>query len=181
MTTRERQNLKVGLLFISPWIVGFLLFNVYPIVSSFFYSLCDYSVLSKAVWIGGQNYKDLAKDEVFWKALYNAFYFAAFSIPIGILVSLSLAILLNFKLPGKEIFRTIFFLPSLVPMVCLAVLWQWMLNGRYGVINYAFQPLVMIINAVFQTHLTLPNWLQEAAYAKFGLIFAGLWGDGKST
>ncbi|MSR65567.1 MAG: sugar ABC transporter permease [Verrucomicrobiae bacterium] len=181
MTNHERQNVKTGLLFISPWMIGFVMFSLYPIISSFYYSLCDYSVLSKPVFIGAQNYKDLATDELFWKALYNTFFFAAFSIPIGIVVSLSLAILLNFNLPGKGMFRTIFFLPSLVPMVCLAVLWQWLLNGRLGLINYGLKPFVDITNAIFHSYLTLPNWLQEAAYTKFGLIFAGLWGVGNAV
>jgi len=181
MTNRERQNLKTGLLFISPWILGFLLFSVYPIVSSVYYSLCDYSVLSKPVYIGAQNYKDLVTDDLFWKAVYNTFYFAAFSIPLGVIVSLSLAVLLNFSLPGKGIFRTIFFLPSLVPMVCLAVLWQWMLNGKFGIVNCALKPLIDTFNVVFLTHCQPPNWLQLAGYAKFGVIFTGLWGVGNAV
>ena len=89
-------------------------------------------MLSPAVFVGATNYHDLFTDAIFWKAVYNTVFFAAFAIPLGLLVSLILAILLNFDLPGKGIFRTIFFLPSLVPMVCLAVLWQWMLNGDLG-------------------------------------------------
>lgn len=181
MTAGERQNLRTGLLFIAPWILGFLFFSVYPLVSSVYYSLCDYSVLSKPVYIGAQNYKDLFTDELFWKALYNTFYFAAFAIPLGLLVSLSIAVLLNFNLPGKGIFRTIFFLPSLVPMVCLAVLWQWMLNGRFGLINYALDPLLDLVNVVCGTAFEPPNWLAMAAYAKLGVIFTGLWGVGNAV
>lgn len=181
MRREERRNLATGLLFISPWIVGFLLLSVYPLVSSLYYSLCDYSVLSPAVYVGAQNYTDLITDELFWKALYNTLYFAAISIPIGLLVSLSLALLLNFDLPGKGIFRTIYFLPSLVPMVCLAILWQWMLNGELGLINNALKPLTSLINALLGTQLRPPNWLQEAAYAKLGVIFTGLWGVGNAV
>ena len=132
MGTADRIQLRNGLIFIGPWIIGFLVLNVYPILASLYYSLCDYSVLSPPVFVGAANYTGLASDAVFWKAVYNTVFFAAFSIPLGLLVSLTLAILLNFDLPGKGIFRTVFFLPSLVPMVCLAVLWQWMLNGDLG-------------------------------------------------
>ena len=80
-TLSRRQVRRQRLFGPALWIIGFLLFSVYPIISSFYYSLCDYSVLSKPVFIGAQNYRDLATDELFWKALYNTFYFAAFSIP----------------------------------------------------------------------------------------------------
>jgi len=174
MTRVEKQNLRIGLLFISPWIIGFLALCVYPLLSSFYNSLCDYSVLSPAVFVGLTNYHDLFTDELFWKSLF----FAAFSIPLGLLVSLTLAILLNFDLAGKGFFRTVFFLPSLVPMVCLAVLWQWMLNGDLGLINNAVNPLLHAINGIFGSHLIAPNWLQDARYAKWGIIFTGLWGVG---
>jgi multiple sugar transport system permease protein len=181
MTRTDKRNLRMGLLFISPWIVGFLALCVYPLISSFYNSLCDYSVLSPAVFVGAANYHDLFTDAVFWKALYNTFFFAAFSIPLGLLVSLSLAILLNFDLPGKGIFRTIFFLPSLVPMVCLAVLWQWMLNGDLGLINNAIKPLLHLVNGLLGSHLTAPNWLLDARFAKWGIIFTGLWGVGNAV
>lgn len=180
MTAKERQNLRTGLLFISPWIVGFLALCIYPLLSSLFYSLCDYSALSPAVFVGVANYRDLFTDDVFWTALYNTFFFAIFSIPLGALVSLSLAILLNFNLPGKGIFRTIFFLPSLVPMVSLAVLWQWMLNGNLGLLNIALRPVLHLINSLTGLHLIAPNWLLDARYAKWGIIFTGLWGVGNA-
>ena len=181
MTGKDRSNLVIGLLFISPWIIGFLSMCVYPLMSSAFYSLCDYSVLSPAVFVGPANYHHLITDAVFWKALYNTIYFASFSIPLGLLASLSLAILLNLDLPGKGVFRTIFFLPSLFPLVCLAVLWQWMLNGDLGLINNALNPFLHAINHVSGSHLSAPNWLQDARYAKWGIIFTGLWGVGQAV
>lgn len=181
MTGREKHNLKVGLLFISPWLLGFLLTSLYPLISSFFLSFTDYSVLSKPVYIGADNYRDLATDELFWQSLWNTFYFAALSIPLNLILAISLALLLNFDVPGKKIFRTIYFLPSLVPMVCLAVLWQWMLNGRLGLINNALWPVTDFINGAFGTNLVPPNWLADPAYAKLGLILAGMWGVGNAV
>ncbi len=181
MTRDEKHRLKTGLVFIGPWIVGFVTLTVYPLLCSVLYSLCDYSVLMPATFIGTTNYRDLFTDELFWKALSNTLFFAAFSIPLGLMVSLFLAILLNFDVRGRGIFRTIFFLPSLVPMISLAVLWQWLLNGELGLINDALRPVLNSINGVIGTHLTAPNWLQDARYAKWGLIFTGLWGVGQSV
>ena len=181
MTRKEKRDLAMGLLFISPWIVGFLALTVYPLLSTLYFSMCDYSVLSPAVFVGLDNYKQLFSDAIFWKSVYNTFFYAAFAIPLGLLVSLTLAILLNFDLPGKGIFRTIFFLPSLVPMVCLAVLWQWMLNGDLGLVNNALHPILQCINSALGTHLTPPNWLEDSRYAKWGIIFTGLWGVGQAV
>ncbi len=181
MNNQEKRNLRLGLLFISPWIIGFLAFAVYPLVSTIYFSLCDYSVISPAVYVGLDNYKGLFTDAIFWKSVYNTFFFAAFAIPLGLIISLTLAILLNLDLPGKGIFRTVFFLPSLVPMVCLAVLWQWMLNGELGLVNNAIRPVLTLINSLLDTHLVTPNWLQEPAFAKWGIIFTGLWGVGQAV
>lgn len=181
MTAKDWQNLRVGLLFISPWIVGFLVFFVYPLLCTLYYSFCDYSVLTPAVFIGGTNYHDLFLDGIFWKSLYNSFFFAAFAIPLGFVISFLLALLLNFDIPGRGFFRTVFFLPSLVPMVSLAVLWQWMLNGDVGLINETIRPGLKVVNNLFHVHLSAPNWLQDSHYAKWGIIFTGLWGVGQAV
>ena len=181
MTREDKRRLGTGLLFIGPWLVGFLFLTAYPLASVVYHSLCDWSVLTPATFIGVTNYRDLFTDELFWKALSNTFFFAALSIPMGLFISLFLAILLNFDVPAKGIFRTVFFLPSLVPMICLAVLWQWLLNGDVGLINDGLRPVLHGINALTGAHLSAPNWLQDARYAKLGLVFTGLWGVGQSV
>jgi multiple sugar transport system permease protein len=181
MTGGERRDLATGLAFISPWIIGFLAFCAYPVASSVWFSFCDYSVLSPAVPIGAQNYIDLAKDEVFWTALWNTLFFSAVAIPLGIVVALALAILLNFDIPGRGVFRTIFFLPSLVPMVCLAVLWQWLLNGEVGLLNNVLNVPLEALNGLLGTSLAAPNWLADARYAKWGLVFTVVWGVGNAV
>jgi hypothetical protein len=115
MTRTDRHNLRAGLLFISPWIIGFLSLCIYPLLSSFYNSLCDYSVLSPAVFVGAANYRDLFTDAIFWKALYNTVFFAGFPSRSACLSRSALAILLNFDLPLKGVFRTIFFLPITRP------------------------------------------------------------------
>ena len=178
MTRDEKHHLRIGLTFISPWIGGFLLLCVYPLASTLIHSFYDYSALSQPIFVGAANYRNLFTAAIFWQSVYNTFFFAAFALPLGLLVSLTLAILLNFDLPGKGVFRTVFFLPS---VVCLGVLWQWMLNGELGLINQVLDPFYHAANALFGTHAAPPNWLLEARYAKWGIIFSSLWGVGQAV
>jgi len=181
MTLGERRNLTKGLLFISPWILGFLAFNLYPLIASIWFSLCDYSVLSEPVFLGAQNYVDLWNDPVFWKALRNTVIFAAVAIPLSTFLSIGLAVLLNQPIAGQGIYRTIFFLPSLVPAISLAILWQWMLNGPMGLVNNLLRPFLNVINAVVGSHLQAPDWLNDPNFALGGLILTGLWGTGQAV
>ncbi|MGJ3243693.1 MAG: carbohydrate ABC transporter permease [Opitutales bacterium] len=178
MTAGERQRLKRGLAFISPWLIGFLAFSLYPLIASFAFSLTDYSVLAKPVWIGADNYSLMLEDAVFWKAVTNTLIFAALAIPMSLIMAFLLALLLNAGVPGTGLFRTLFFLPSLVPLVCLGLLWRWLLNGQVGLVNQGLQPILDAVNAVLGTGLQAPNWLVDPAYAKLGLVLAGVWGCG---
>ena len=130
MTRGERHNLFKGLAFISPWLVGFLAFGLYPLGASLYYSFCDYDVLNKPVYIGTLNYQDMVGDAVFWKSLYNTFYFAIFSVPLGLVLAFLVAVMLNQSVVGRSFFRTAFFLPSIVPLVGVAMIWLWLFNGR---------------------------------------------------
>ena len=145
MTTTERRNLRNGLLFISPWIAGFCVFMLYPVVSSLYFSFCDYSVLEAPVWIGTENFTNLFDDKVFGISLGNTFYYAAIALPLGMLVAIALALLLNTKVRGMAVYRTIFFLPSIVPIVAMAILWLWIFNGQYGVLNFALSHLFRLL------------------------------------
>ena len=168
MTSRDWRNLRIGLAFISPWLLGLSVFIFLPSVMAFYYSLCDYSVLKEPVFIGAGNYVDLANDPVFWQSLWNTLFYAVFALPLGTVLSLALALLLNQPLIGRSIFRTIFFLPSLVPLVALAILWQWMFNGSFGVVNYGLEFI----------GLEGPNWLADTTWSKPALVITGLWGVG---
>jgi multiple sugar transport system permease protein len=180
MTRHEHERLRTGLLFISPWILGFVAFTAYPLLASVWFSLCDYSVLSEPVFIGADNYRDLWQDEVFWLALRNTVVFAAVSIPLGTALAIGLAVLLNQPVRGKGVFRTIFFLPSLVPAISLAILWQWMLNGSMGLVNEVLRPPLDAINWIAGTALQPPDWLNDPSWALWGLVLTGLWGAGNA-
>ena len=181
MSREEWRKLRLGLWFVSPWLVGFLALFAYPLACAVYYSFCNYSVLTSAVFVGLANYRHLGADGTFWQSIYNTFFFAAFALPLGFLVSFCLALLLNFDIPGRGILRTVFFLPSLVPTVCLAVLWQWLLNGDLGLVNTALAPLLRGFNGLFHAHVTAPNWLEDARFAKWGLILTTVWGTGQAV
>lgn len=171
MTRREWRQLRTGLLFVSPWLIGLVVFQLYPIAASFYFSLCDYSVLQPANYIGLQNYRDLLGDEVFWLALRNTLFYAALALPLGLLVSFATAVLLNTGVRGMTVYRTIYFLPSLVPAVASAILWLWILNGEYGVLNFA-------LSAV---SIKGPGWLSDPLWSKPALVLMSLWGVGHAV
>jgi multiple sugar transport system permease protein len=157
------RDLRNGLLFISPWILGFSIFLAYPIGASLYYSLCDFSVLQPPHFVGLANYRELLVDDVFHKALWNTVAYALGAIPLGILVAFSLAMLLNTGVPGMTVFRTIFFLPSLVPSVAMAILWLWIFNGKSGVLNYvigeASRPVGWVLLGMLLCAPVLLGWL----------------------
>ena len=145
----------------------------YPLMMSIYYSFCDYSVLRPPVWIGAGNYVELFHDEVFWISVKNTLFYAAFSLPLGMIFGVGLAMLLNSNVKGMSIYRTIFFIPSLVPMISLAVLWLWMLNGDHGILN-------MGINGLHIKGLKGPNWLTDTSWSKPALILMSIWGVGNA-
>lgn len=170
MTLTARQNLKNGLFFVSPWLVGLAVFTAYPLLAALYYSLCDYSVLLPPVFIGLENYADLVSDPLFWQSFYNTCFFAAGSVGFGVLVSLVLALLLNNPVRGITVYRTIFFLPSLIPIVASSILWMWMYNGDNGIINSLLEKI----------GVTGPAWLADPAFAKTAIIIMAVWSAGHS-
>lgn len=168
-----RRERLTALLFVSPWIAGFSVFLAYPLLASIYYSFCDYSVLRPPVFTGLANYKSLAQDELFWLSLKNTALYALGALPIGTFVAIGLALLLNTKVRGMAFYRTIFFIPSLIPMVALAVLWQWIFNGQGGVLND-------LIGKVTLGHSSGPNWLGDPVVSKWALVITAVWGVGNA-
>lgn len=171
LSKETKRNIKFGALFTSPWIIGFLLFTLYPIVMSFYYSFTSYDVLTPPKWVGLQNYKQmLFNDPLFWKSLYNTLYYTVFSVPLGLIFGLILALLLNMKVKGMSIYRTIYYLPTIVPVVASSVLWLWMFDPQIGIINGFLGFL----------HISGPGWLIDPNWSKPALILMSLWGIGGS-
>jgi multiple sugar transport system permease protein len=146
---------------------------LYPVLASLYYSFCSYPMLKPPIWVGFANYKALFHDPVFYKSLYNTAYYAAFSVPIGLGVAFLLALLLNQKVKGMALFRTMFFVPSIVPMVAGSVLWLWILNPQYGLINTLLMALHVPANLI-------PGWMADPMWSKPALILMSTWGVGGS-
>lgn len=168
----EARALVRGLAFLSPWLIGFLAFTLVPVGLSLYYSFCDYSLLQPPLFKGWDNYRMLWNDPVFWKVLGNTAVYGLMALPLGMLAALGVAMLLNSKIRGVMIYRTIVFLPSLVPAVASAMLWLWMFNSKLGLINTALRGLG-IANP--------PAWLTEVPWAMSALVLMSFWGIGNTV
>lgn len=166
----KRREARIGYLFASPWFLGMAIFLLYPLSASIYFSLCDYSVLKPPMYIGLDNYRELVHDTVFLKTVVNTLVYAVIAIPIGLVSALVLAMLLNAKLRGQNFYRTMLFLPSLVPAVPMAILFQWLLNGNFGILN----------GLLAKIGIHGPDWLGSPAWAKPSLVLMGVWGVGNT-
>lgn len=171
MTPARRNQLK-GIAFVSPWVIGFFAFTLVPIALSFWYSLCDYSFLQKPAYVGLENYKELAADPVFWLTVKNTAYYAVLALPLGLIVALAAALLLNVGVRGQALYRTLIFLPSLVPAVASAMLWLWLFNSKLGLINFALRSIGID---------DPPGWLTDARFALPALVLMSVWGVGNTV
>lgn len=169
MTRRQRREEFEFYLSILPWLIGFILFTGGPILASMAFSLTDWTGLSTINWIGIQNYIDMVTtDTQFFTVLWNTFYYSFFSVILGLIGSVTVAVLMNQKLKGINVFRTIYYLPSVTSGVAVAIMWVWLFNPQVGLINYALS-LVGI---------TGPEWLGSTDWAMPALILMSLWGIG---
>jgi len=158
-----------GYLFASPWIIGFLIFGLYPIGISFYYSLCQYDVLRIPQFIGLRNYEQLLfSDNYFWLSIWNTLFYTALRVPLCIAGSLLLAVLVNNAVRGVKIFRTIYFIPSIVTGVVLSALWLWILNPQYGLIN----------SSIAYLGVQGPLWLLDPDWSKPSMVLMSLWSIG---
>ena len=175
ITRTEVRNLFKGLAFLSPWLIGFSVFTLLPVVLSLYYSLSDYNLLQKPVFVGTENYRALAIDGIFWRSLRVTLLYAAISVPMGLFVSLGVALLLNVRLRAQPIFRTLIFLPSLVPTIASAILWKWMFNQRLGIINQLLSPLLGLF------HQPPPPWLDQSKWVVPSLALMSVWSVGNTV
>ncbi len=152
-------------MFIAPPFIGILIFLLYTLVQSLYISFTSYDLNHAPEFTGLDNYKKMLFDDpLIWKTLGNTFY-AALVVPFSIVVSLSLALMLNQKLPGRNFFRMLFFLPTICSIVAIGLIWQWVFNADYGVLNY-FLSLVGIQG---------PAWLSDEHWAMPAMILQGVW------
>ncbi len=165
----KKAQSRIGCLFAMPWIFGFCIFLMYPLISSFMASFTNYSILRPPKFIGLSNYQELAGDTVFITSLKNTLLYAAGAVPLATIIAIALALLLNTKIKGLAFYRTLLFLPTLVPMVAQATLFMWVFNGDYGLLNAFLRMLGMA---------SPPNWLGDPTWAKWTLVAISTWGCG---
>lgn len=164
----ERAEFWKGIIFISPWLIGFLAFILYPIIASLYYSFTNYDLLRAPKFIGLSNYVNVFKDKDFGKVLYNTVYYVFFAVPLGTITAFLMASLLNTKLLARSFFRAVFFIPSIVPVVSSAMVWLWIYNTQYGVIN----------SFIVQLGRQAIPFLSSPAWAKPSLIIIHCWAVG---
>jgi multiple sugar transport system permease protein len=168
LTLRQREERDFYVL-ISPWLIGFILFTGGPVLYSFLMSLTDWTGLTNREWVGFQNYIQLfTVDPLFGTVLANTFVYGFFSVTLGTVAALGAALLMNQKVPGISIFRTIYYLPSVTSGVAIAIMWAWMFNPRSGLVNYMLS-LVGVQG---------PGWFSSPYWAMPGLIIISLWAIG---
>lgn len=166
MTARDKHYMRLGILFAAPWIIGFLCFTLLPMLTAVFYSFTNYNLFKKCDFVGINNFVAAFNDKYIWKSLYNTLYITLIGTPVTLLVALFLALVLNQKkAKGLPIYRTLFYLPSVVPIVASSMLFLWVLNGDYGLLN-SFLNLFGIQG---------PYWLLDPAYTKISLIMMDSW------
>jgi multiple sugar transport system permease protein len=174
LSSETRNQLK-GLAFISPWLVGFSVFMLLPILMSLYYSFCNYKLFQTPVFLGLKNYLFLLQDDVFIKSLRVTLYYALLSLPMGLVVSLGVALLLNLPVRGQPIFRVLVFLPSLVPTIASAILWKWLFNRKLGLINWAINPILRLFGH------TGPPWIDQPGWVIPSLALMSVWSVGNTV
>ena len=169
MTPRDRRNLIVGLLFVSPWLIGLFAWTIYPLMSSLSYSFTRYDMLRPAVFVGLKNYTSLfTTDPNFKTVLYNTLYYVGLGVPLGVASAFVMAALLNTRIVARPAFRAIFFIPAIVPVVVVAMVWGFLYNSQYGIINATLRGL----------GLPAINFLTNPQLAKPSLIMISIWAQG---
>jgi multiple sugar transport system permease protein len=168
MKVQTRRDL-IGLAFISPWLIGFLAFTAWPFLRSIQLSFTRYDILRPPKWVGLANYQSLlTDDETFRNATWLTLKFAAVSVPLAIIAGVALALLLNSDVKGISLYRTIFFLPSIVPTVATTAIFVWILNPQIGLVN----------SLLHTVGIQGPAWLTDPKWALWSLM--SIWGVGNT-
>lgn len=169
---KELYKVLKGLAFASPWLIGFLWLTLYPLLASLYYGFTEYAILSAPEWVGLNNFiKMFTRDKFYWISVKNTLYFVAISVPAGTILSIALALLLNAKVRFMSIYRTVYYFPTVVPVVATIMLWAWILNPRVGPLNF-------LLNLI---GIPGPAWMADPNWSKPALIIISLWGMGGST
>jgi len=181
----SRRHTLNGLLFCAPALVGLAGLTLYPLGASLYYSFCRYSALKPPQWVGTANYRlilrDIAHRGLLYEAILNTLYYAALAVPLGIATAFFMALLLNQRVRGQAFFRTLFYVPSVVPVVASSVLWLWLLNPQHGLINLTLDALGVNALLGWLGVKTPIGWLADPTWSKPALVLMSLWGVGNAA
>lgn len=166
----EKREQRLFYIFIAPWIIGFIVFTLYPLLSSLYLSFTQYDIVNPPKYIGLQNFIDMFHDELFYRSIKATLYYTLVSVPVGLILSICVALLVNQKVPGQRFFRTAIYLPTVVGGVAMSLLWLWILNPDLGILNYLLQKFFNIKG---------PQWLLDENWAIPSLILMSFWGVGQ--
>lgn len=172
-----RHEAKWAYTLISPWVIGFLFFTFGPMLASLFFSFTQYDAMNEARWVGTANYTDMMGVDKpnFTKALFNALYLAGIGVPLGVATGLAVSLLLNAAVKGMRFYRTLFYMPAIVPGIASAILWTWVLtpDPNKGLVNSFWAKTFGL-----WMNVQPPGWLQSASWSKDAMILMGVWGAG---
>lgn len=167
--TRKKREAILGYLCISPWIIGFLAFTLGPILASFYFGFTVWGILDTPRWVGFANYKQaFFEDELFWQSLKVTAIYSFGSVPLNLVFGLILALLLNQNVKLLGLYRTVYYLPSVLSGVAVSMMWIWIFNYRYGILNFLLKKIG--ING--------PAWLADPKWVLPAFIIMSLWGVG---
>jgi len=166
---KDSRSLLLGLLFISPWIVGFFLFLIYPVLSNFHLGMTEYSGFGEPQWIGLRNYQELLGDSLFWTSIYNTLYYVVLAVPLGVVVAIALALAMNQRVREVNLYRALLYIPSVAPAFALSMMFIWILNPRYGLFNHLLSFL----------HIPPINWLGDVRWSKLAIVLVAQFGAGQ--
>jgi multiple sugar transport system permease protein len=165
----QARRLRLGLLFVSPWIIGYCVFYLYPFLATFYYSFTSFTGIGNPQFTGLANYTGLFHDSMFRTAVVNTFYYTVIEVPFSTVAALGLALLLNMNVRGQAIYRTLFYIPSIVPVVASSLIFVWIFQPSFGIVN----------SLLSDVHVTGPAWFFSITWSKPTFILLGLWGLGQ--
>jgi multiple sugar transport system permease protein len=168
LSPEDRRNLRTALPFIAPWILGFLAFTVYPIVYSLYLSFTHYTGFGDATAAGFDNYQHMVKDPLFWQSLSNTLYYAGLAVPIGLVVAIALALMMNQNVREVAIYRAAFYLPSIIPLFALTFIFIVLLNPGFGLVDFLLE----------RVGIPAVNWLGDARWTRISVVLLAQLGAG---
>jgi len=163
------RRLRLGLLFVSPWVIGYFAFYLYPFLATFYYSFTSFTGIGNPVFTGFANFSGLFHDSLFRTAVFNTFYYTIIEVPFSTAAALGLALLLNMNVRGQAVYRTLFYIPSIVPVVASSLIFVWIFQPSFGIVN----------SLLSDVHVTGPAWFFSITWSKPTFILLGLWGLGQ--